>query len=419
MKTELIALLLWGNCAALAAQTDTTRHWGFGFDVAAGNVVRADRYEQLWLHENRAVVVGAEARYHTQPADSDAFARDYGYPVLAFGLRYGAYSGVRMRKFPAPDWGMAEMADYTSRMGDILTLHATFERPLLRSRRWQLDYTIGSGVGYGRHPYHPNGNVDNELIGSRWLLYFAAGLHATWRMAPHWGLRAGLDFAHHSNGALNRPNKGVNLVAPTVGVVYFPQEHFAGTMQPRRPRAPFVGYWYGTFTLGFGGKTLLDDWLITQYATPPSAPDYRTAHFRIHPSYTVQADLMRRYARRWASGVGFDLFYASCAGRIAEIDAARGLDYRHSPWSVGIAAKHAVFFHNFSLQMSLGCYLFRRMGFEAEYEEKPYYERIGIHYTFPRLHGLTIGCNVKAHATKADFTEIVIGISTRSGRKGR
>ena len=120
---------------------------------------------------------------------------------------------------------------------------------------------------------------------------------------------------------------------------------------------------------------------------------------------------MYRYARRWSSGVGVDLFYASAARRIRQLDQAAGhTDERHSPWSVGIAAKHEVWWHQFALTMSLGVYLYRHMGFTARDEEKPYYERIGIKYEIPHMHGLTIGANVKAHLTKADQTEITLGI---------
>ena len=58
--------------------------------------------------------------------------------------------------------------------------------------------------------------------------------------------------------------------------------------------------------------------------------------------------------------------------------------------------------------MSLGWYLYRQMGVNAKEIEQPYYERIGIHYTFPALRGLTVGFNIKAHRTKADLTEFVV-----------
>jgi len=45
--------------------------------------------------------------------------------------------------------------------------------------------------------------------------------------------------------------------------------------------------------------------------------------------------------------------------------------------------------------------------------ETPYYERIGLHYTLPWFNGLMVGVNVKAHKTKADLTEVVVGVPIR------
>lgn len=436
---------------------------GWAVDAALGSVAKVDPYERMWLRDNAAQTFGAEIRF-TPPA-TDAFARDYGMPTLGAGLRYGRYRGVKMRKEAAPDWGMAEMVDYTSRMGDIVTAYAFFERPFWRKGKWEADYRFDIGAGWGGKPYNKRNNVDNEIIGSRLLVYFGFGLHATCYVRPDLGLRAGLEFAHHSNGALNRPNKGANFIGPMLGVVFrdagknIQHEDVANkkttvvcgkspvacekmlvacgnrfvetsdsTLKQQQPSAhdPNPNYsdlnqatshssnikkgWYATFSVGFGGKTLLEDWLRTQYATAPTAPDYRKESFHVCYALSAQADLMYRYTRRWSSGVGVDLFYASAAHRIADIDRLDGRQEQHSPWSVGVAAKHEVWWHNVALTMSLGVYLYRRMGFTARDEEKPYYERIGLKYVFPRMHGLFIGANVKAHFTKADQTEFVVGI---------
>lgn len=112
-------------------------------------------------------------------------------------------------------------------------------------------------------------------------------------------------------------------------------------------------------------------------------------------------------------GIGIDAFYGTYASHIKEMDEAAGATVKHSPFSLGIAGKHEVFWHQFSLSMSLGVYLYRHMGSSAKEMETPYYERIGLHYTFARLGGLQLGMNVKAHKTKADFTEISIGYPVR------
>jgi hypothetical protein len=53
------------------------------------------------------------------------------------------------------------------------------------------------------------------------------------------------------------------------------------------------------------------------------------------------------------------------------------------------------------------------MGCVARELEQPYYERIGVHYAFPRLCGLSVGLNVNAHRTKADFTELQLTVPIR------
>jgi hypothetical protein len=56
------------------------------------------------------------------------------------------------------------------------------------------------------------------------------------------------------------------------------------------------------------------------------------------------------------------------------------------------------------------------MGTNAKEVEKPYYEQIGVHYSFPKWGGLTIGASIQAHRTKADLTEIIVSYPLRLTR---
>lgn len=398
---------------ARAAGDDTLRHWGVEAKFMPAKEIAADEYMKKFLRGRDAYSVGVEWRWSPLPADSDAFAADYGYPTVGIGMRYDWNHGVTLHRTADPSWGLLEPVSYTSRLGNAVSLYAAFARPLFRTRRWEADYELQFGVGYNNHKYNTYDNIDNELIGSRWMIYFNAGLHATWRFADNWGLRAGVEFYHYSNGALNRPNKGANAAGPTVAVVCYPYYGQVADRSARRMHFPFMRYWYLNFTLGAAAKTMNEDWQKTQFRTSPGEPRYRTDRFRLHAAWSAQADLMYRYARRWASGIGVDLFYGSYASHIADMDLADGYDLPHSPWSWGIAARHEVFWHQFSLAMALGVYLYREMGNNARQIETPYYERIGLHYTFRRLRSLQVGLNIKAHKTKADYTEIVIGMPVR------
>lgn len=386
--------------------------FGYTVSLSPGQIIVMDSWQQKWQKKKNTFSVSAEINYSAAPQDSDAFARDYNYPIFALGFKFSR-NDVTMHRSPDPAWGMAEEVDYDSRLGNIATIYATFTRPIYRNNRWMFDYTLGTGIGYGKHKYSRGNNIDNELTGSRFLIYFTGGLHATYRFADDWGMMGGVEFYHHSNGALNRPNKGVNIVGPVVGLRYMPYWKELQNNKEMGSKEAFQKRFYANFTLGVGGKTLNEDWQLTQFQTPPDSPDYRTGRFRFYMAYSAQADIMYRYARRWASGIGADLFYGTYADRVRDIETIQNSTFKiqHSkvsPWSFGLALKHQVFYRNLSVTMSLGYYLYRQMGRNAKEIEQPYYERIGIHYTIPSLRNLTVGFNIKAHLTKADLTELVV-----------
>ena len=127
--------------------------------------------------------------------------------------------------------------------------------------------------------------------------------------------------------------------------------------------------------------------------------------------HLVSADLMSRYARRYASGIGLDALYEPY-NRVVEIQNDEA-DRSNLPlWSWGLAAKHEVFFRRLSMKMAIGCYLSRPLNAVSNTtEEYPYYERIGIRYNLPLLDDrISVGYNIYAHATKAYGTELVIDL---------
>ncbi len=394
-----------------APRCNAVPHIGAAISFAPVKALATDEYQRLWLKGKQAYSLNIEMLYSALPTDSNEYAEDYNFPEFALGLQYDFDHGITMHRSPNPAWGMAEMVDYTSRMGNILTLYGSFLRPVVRREKWDAGYALGMGLGYTRTKYNPHNNVDNEMIGSRWLVYFTASIYATWHFAHNFGLRGGMKFFHHSNGALNRPNKGANMIGPYLGVVYEPY-HETLARRSKSPHRDFRKYIYTNFTAGIGGKTLNEDWKKTQHHTAPGEPRYRTGRFRLYAAYSLQTDVMFRYARRWATGIGFDMFYATYAKRVEEIDKADGLNLKHNNLSYGIALKHEVFYKKLSASMEIGRYLYRHLGKDDDVTRKefPFYERIGLRYSFPKLGGMQIGLNVKAHKFKADFSEFTIGL---------
>lgn len=406
-------ILLPSLMIASELEKDSTEHWGLSVGAMPGKVLAIDEYTEKWLQKDGCFSISANLTHVALPTDSDAYASDFGYPSLSLGLRYAFNHNVTMRRYADPAWGQLQPVDFDTHLGNTVSAYLSFGRAIVRSSHFEVGYALDAGVGYSHRKYNKETDPDNEFIGSRWLIYFGASLYGSWRFAEDWAVKAAVEFYHHSNGALNRPNKGSNTLGPSLSLVYMPYyKHLVGARKGRY-NPPFKKYFYANVALGIGGKVLNEEWQHTQFRTDPDQPRYRTGRFHFYTAYSLQADVMYRYARRWASGIGADLFYGTYADRVAEIDEADGIDLKHSPWSFGIAAKHQVYYHNLSLAMSFGVYLHRYMGDNANQIEAPYYERIGLHYSIPALKGLEVGINVKAHKTKADLTEVVLAMPIR------
>ncbi|MDD7319094.1 MAG: acyloxyacyl hydrolase [Prevotella sp.] len=398
---------------ATAAERDSLRRFGAELTVGTGKVMSIDEYQKKIMYGDATSVFGISLTYGALPKDSDAFAADYGYPSFSFGLRYSDHHRVTMQRTEDPEWEQYVPVDYKSRMGNIVTAYASFNRPLLRTDKWEIDYMISMGVGYSNKKWNNRDAIDNLLIGSRWLIYFGAGLHTTYRIMPQWGIRAGIDYYHHSNGSMNMPNKGANVLGPVLGLVYYP--YYDEVLKHRhhfRPE-PFKRYFYFNFSASVGMKALNEEFQQTQFYTPPDSPDYCKNDFNKYVTWSAQADLMCRYARRWASGVGVDLFYGRYVDDLKEMEKTWKQADKYSRWSVGIAAKHEVFYRQFSIAMSFGWYLYRHVGLRSKALEQPYYERIGLYYTFRSLGNVRLGFNVKAHRTRADYTEMCLSVPIR------
>lgn len=408
LKGILLIAFVYVATQAKAIEKDSIRHWGFTVSVMKSEIIALDKNQRKYLKEKENGSVALELNHINLPSDHDSYAKDYNYPSLSIGLRYTMNNRVRFHRTPDLAWDKIEEVPYDSRLGNTLSLYGTFQRAIHRNKHWETSYSLSGGVGYTNKWYNKDNNIDNDFIGTPILIYFGAGIHQTYRFAREWGVRASLEFVHHSNGALYRPNKGSNCVGPSVGIVYYPYYETFIREHDSFQSALFKKFLYLDLTAGIGAKTLVEDWQITQFRTPKTDPNYRTGDFKRYATYSLQANLMYRYARRWASGIGIDAFYNTYAPHIEQLEQKEGNNIDCKPWSFGIAGKHETFFHNLSVNVALGTYLYRRMGSIDRELGGRIYERIGVNYSFPSLNGLKLGINVKAHTTKADFTEVVI-----------
>ncbi|MBR4312750.1 MAG: acyloxyacyl hydrolase, partial [Bacteroidaceae bacterium] len=152
--------------------------------------------------------------YQTHADEHCAYASDYNYPTLTFGLLVSDFNKVRLRYNP---YGTRPI-DYDSRCGTSFVLYGSFRRAFFRTQSgWSADYTFSNGIGYNTHIYNRFTNVDNVMLGSRLSVYFdvAFALNYRYRQCEFF---VGPEFRHLSNGGTVRPNKGINKLGVGTGV---------------------------------------------------------------------------------------------------------------------------------------------------------------------------------------------------------
>lgn len=242
-----------------------------------------------------------------------------------------------------------------------------------------LRYQIGFGLAHLTKHFDAQSNYTNIAIGSHLNIYFDATLKTHIPLNRQWRLLYFLQFTHFSNGKLQSPNKGLNLITNNIGVSY----HF-GNLSPHKgsvfpapqPPAHHVSVW-----TGIGLKTISRDVPGRKLASTLGI------HYRRSPSSITS----------W--GGGLDLFYDESLRKDPKPNAP---DRNSNLYQLGLHADLDKHIERFTITVQIGGYLYTPVT-----PEGPVYTRLGLRY------GITdkLWCNLslKSHYAIASFVEWGLG----------
>jgi len=353
-----LCMLINGFTLQAASQPDSTdRHYVFETQGGYGFVMP---HHTSIAYNIREHVVPIHLRMAIKCRGTKAWQRKMHNPLIGMGLHRTNLGNDNIYGHATALYGFARWPLY---------------RPI------NLEYQMGFGTAWISKKFDIEKNYTNIAIGSNLNIYFDATLTASLPINKTWHLNYYLQFIHFSNGKMQSPNKGLNLITNNLGVAY----HFGnlttykGTVpSPIKPAKHQVWLWAGA-----GAKTVSRD-----------RPDHKFAS-------TLGLQYRKASSPFTAWGGGIDLFYDKS---LPEQEATTNEPLTEKYHQLGIHADLDKHLASFIFTMQVGTYLYTPISPEA-----PVYTRLGLRYA-PNAH-LWFNVSLKAHYAIASFIEWGMGFN--------
>ncbi len=221
-----------------------------------------------------------------------------------------------------------------------------------------LDYEWNFGASFGWKKHKVDFNSPGSIIGSKVNAYINLGFFLNWKFNPLWGLTAGIDLTHFSNGNTRYPNSGVNTIGARIGLTHCLTQLPATSAPPTQTpvyekRAGYMSYdliLYG----GLKCKGMIHEG--NPFLLPGS---FGVAGFNFSPMYNP--------SRSFRTGISLDGQYDQSANlreHVAEVDEQNGIKFYRPPFkeqiNIGLSVRGELVMPIFSINIGIGYNLYQK-----------------------------------------------------------
>ncbi len=145
----------------------------------------------------------------------------YGSLQLKFGLQtIGSKNWSKIYHQPTFGLGVSINDFSSSELGKPISTFGFLGIPVFRFKGVELMSEIQYGLATGWKFYNPLTNSKNHAIGSLITVHVALHTMLKIHLGPYLDLTGSVGFVHFSNGRFERPNNGINILTPSVGLSY-------------------------------------------------------------------------------------------------------------------------------------------------------------------------------------------------------
>lgn len=365
MKNILIPILLLLCCSLSAQRTHSIELKGW----CGRNVPHRIGMESL-----ARTIAGGEINYYFSTKSGNFYDRKYRSPQHGFGINYN-YLG------------------YPNVLGSAIAAYTFMDFALADQGVFRLGLRANAGLAYATEKYNRETNPENLAISTNLCFYFNLGLNFAFRLPLGFELKLMPMLAHYSNGAVLKPNLGLNQFA--VSLLLSKDIATSNYTQRRHDYQD--------------GLSPHEAWIM---GTCVTADEYSVGYEGRGGGFicsTVAAGYTYQYGKIGKVGASFDMFYNENM-KYYYFDDQRGLTLMYDKFSdivkFGVAVGHQLVYRRFEFVTYLGAYVYNKV-----WAYDWVYFRVGGRYYLTDY--IFLNLSLKAHGFKAQYIESGIGFSCR------
>ena len=266
--------------------------------------------------------------------------------------------------------------------GYVNALYAYVKVPFIgSSNKMNLSYQMSMGASYLTKYFNIEDNYQNLATGSHLNIYIDLSLQSSIPLSKRLALTNSIRVTHFSNGKIKSPNKGLNLLTGSVGLIYNINSVNPEKILKELPAIENKNEYSVIYAAGI--KTLSRYENDNYYAS--------SLIFDYNRNYSLKG--------RWCAGA--DLFFDGTNIEYSD-NTEKSKLLNSDLYQIGIHAGHDLVFGNFAVTVNIGGYIYAPVEVLA-----PVYSRIGVRY---RINNKIItNLTLKTHWAKASFIEWGIG----------
>jgi hypothetical protein len=309
-----------------------------------------------------------EANYIYKTNGNKAWHTSFGNPQVGLTFTYNNYCDTHM--------------------GFTLTAMPHIQFALVRYKTTQAFVRLGTGPAYASQ-YYTRADTAANYLGSKVNMYAQVLLGINYLYKQQWQLQLGYALSHVSNGAIIKPNYGINLFGGYAGINYFVSKPQANTIKHIKPQAK--GTWGIDARLAYSRVAygVLDGPLLpVYYASILAGYTYRNKHKLL---------------------IGVDYEYNARTQFFINNTYQPVTNYITQAGYAALVLGNEFLLGQVSIPVQVGWYINN-----PYLKVKAFYQRFGVlwypfKYNRGYGNGLYIGTTLKSNGTVADYIDVMMG----------